>query len=536
MAAIELLECSRLEIQNRLDALKSQAERNKLGQFATPTELATEILEYAKDLLPADNKIRFLDPAFGTGSFYSALLRTFQSQRIESAAGFEIDLQYANEAIGLWNESLLRLNIGDFTKAVLPEIDEDRPNLIICNPPYVRHHHLSNQEKIRLQALTRMVTGIKLNGLSGYYCYFLLLSHAWMPENGLAGWLIPSEFMDVNYGRGVKEYLLNKVRLIRIHRFDPNDVQFDDALVSSAVVWFEKTSPNSGHQIEFTYGGTLNNPRICKKITAEELRRANKWTRLVFDVGGGRPDKDEIKLSDLFYVKRGIATGSNEFFMLDSKRVEEYRIPDEFLIPILPSPRFLSVDRIQADHIGNPILEQKLFLLSCDLPEHEVKEKYPALWHYLESGKEKEINNRYLCMHRSPWYTQEKRSASPFICTYMGRHLDKSKPFRFILNRSKAIVANSYLVLYPKDYLRDAIEKNDALLEKIWAELNNINVDSMMGNGRVYGGGLHKIEPKELANVSADGIIEAIPELEALYEKHREGAKNLQLQLDCFSF
>ncbi|MDI6817108.1 MAG: class I SAM-dependent methyltransferase [Actinomycetota bacterium] len=534
MATIELLERSRLEIQNRLDALKSQAERNKLGQFATPTELATEILEYAKDLLPANSKIRFLDPAFGTGSFYSALLRTFQPQRIASATGYEIDEQFANEAIGLWNESSLRLSLNDFTKVALPEIDKDRPNLILCNPPYVRHHHLSNHEKAKLQALTRMVTGIKLSGLSGYYCYFLLLSHAWMSENGLAGWLMPSEFMDVNYGREVKEYLLNRVKLIRVHRFDPKDVQFDDALVSSAVVWFENTSPSEAHEIEFTYGGTLRNPKVCKKVMVEELRRANKWTRIVFDVNGSKRDKNEVILSDLFYVKRGIATGSNEFFILDTKKVAEYEIPDEFLKPILPSPRFLSVDRIQADNIGNPILEQRLFLLSCDLPEHEVREKHPTLWHYLEHGKEKEISSRYLCTHRSPWYMQEKRSASPFICTYMGRQADNSKPFRFILNRSKAIVANSYLVLYPKDYLKDAIGRDETLLEKIWVELNNVHVDAMIGNGRVYGGGLHKIEPKELANVSAEGIIEAIPELEALYREHNRGEKNLQLQLDCF--
>ena len=44
--------------------------------------------------------------------------------------------------------------------------------------------------------------------------------------------------MDVNYGKAVKHYLLSRVTLLHIHRFDPNDVQFADALVSSAVVWF----------------------------------------------------------------------------------------------------------------------------------------------------------------------------------------------------------------------------------------------------------------------------------------------------------
>lgn len=53
---------------------------------------------------------------------------------------------------------------------------------------------------------------------------------------------MPSEFMDVNYGASVKRYLLDKVTLLHIHRFDPKEVQFGDALVSSAVVWFSKRS------------------------------------------------------------------------------------------------------------------------------------------------------------------------------------------------------------------------------------------------------------------------------------------------------
>jgi len=54
-----------------------------------------------------------------------------------------------------------------------------------------------------------------------------------MSQDGLACWLIPSEFMDVNYGKEVKDYLLSKVTLIRVHRFDPSDLQFDGVLVST---------------------------------------------------------------------------------------------------------------------------------------------------------------------------------------------------------------------------------------------------------------------------------------------------------------
>jgi len=72
---IEAKEHNRLTLQADLDAKKTQPERNRLGQFATPTALAEDILQYAASLLPPSVKVYFLDPAIGTGSFYSALLK-----------------------------------------------------------------------------------------------------------------------------------------------------------------------------------------------------------------------------------------------------------------------------------------------------------------------------------------------------------------------------------------------------------------------------------------------------------------------------
>ena len=41
----------RLSLQQHLDAEKTQSERNKLGQFATPTALARDILHFGLSLL-----------------------------------------------------------------------------------------------------------------------------------------------------------------------------------------------------------------------------------------------------------------------------------------------------------------------------------------------------------------------------------------------------------------------------------------------------------------------------------------------------
>lgn len=512
MSHTDLVESMRLQIQDELDSSRDQAERNRLGQFATPTDLATDILQYGKCLVSPSTKVRFLDPAIGTGSFYSALLRLFSRHQVRSAVGYEIDPMYADKASTLWGDTSLELHIGDFTQATPPASDETKANLLICNPPYVRHHHLSSQEKLRLQTKAMQATGLRLNGLTGLYCYFLLISHNWLATDGIAGWLVPSEFMSVNYGQQVKEYLLSRVSLLRIHRFDPSEVQFDDALVSSAVVWLKNARPTPDHTVELTFGGSLTKPRISKTLPVHNLRRIHKWTSLTGATTSKKP-VSKLTLSRVFNVKRGLATGANKFFILTPDQISKWQLPGKFLLPVLPSPRHLSVQKIDSDSDGNPILDRRLFLISCNLPEEQVREEYPRLWDYFEYGIDKGVKERYLCQNRSPWYSQETRSPTPFLCTYMGRRLEPSTtPFRFLLNKSKAIATNVYLMLYPQASVQRILGRDPQLVETVWKLLDEISADILVEEGRVYGGGLHKIEPKELGNVPANAIIATLTE------------------------
>jgi hypothetical protein len=170
------------------------------------------------------------------------------------------------------------------------------------------------------------------------------------------------------------------------------------------------------------------------------------------------------------------------------------------------------LDEIPADAEGNPSIDRRLFLLDCDLPEEQLKVEYPSLWKYYESGKPG-VSGRYLCRTRTPWYSQEKRPPSPFICTYMGRGDKKrNRPFRFILNHSKATAANVYLLLYPKPLLANELSRDPKLARRIWLLLNQIHMDMFFEEGRVYGGGLYKMEPRELANIPVDSLLDLIPE------------------------
>ena len=495
---IHMIEEQRLQLQDRLDEQKTQAERNQLGQFATPPALARSILAYSLALLPAQTVIQFLDPAIGTGAFYAALRNLTGSEHIKAAAGFECDAHYAQPAQTLWQHTALQLHQADFTTTIPPQTEQERFNLVICNPPYVRHHHLPSTEKVRLQTLTAPIFGTKIHGLAGLYCYFIGLAHLWMQRGAIGSWLIPSEFMSVNYGQAVRHYLTHQVTLLRMHRFDPCDQQFDAALVSSAIIFFKNEPPRVQQKVEYSYGGTLQAPQTMQYIPISELATQQKWTRSTTASLSSASAK--LQLKHIFTIKRGIATGNNKFFILTPEQIKVLELPSQFLQPILPSPRYLHDEEIFTDACGVPTNIKQLFLLNCRLPETELKLNYPTLWNYLQTGKP-HVAQRYLCSKRTPWYSQEHRPATPFLCTYIGRTNGSRRPFRFILNHSQATAANVYLLLYPKPPLAALLAQNHNLTREVWHILQAIQLNDLLDEGRVYGGGLYKLEPRELANV-----------------------------------
>jgi len=508
---LDQFEQQRFALQADLDARKTLQERNRLGQFATPPLLAEDILSYARNLFPTDEPVRFIDPAFGTGAFYSALKKVFPHWQIAQAIGFEIDPHYGKPAAELWGKTSLKLELADFTRQ---EVNERRSNLLICNPPYVRHHHLSNDKKLFLQNRTFQACGTKIGGLAGLYCHFLGISHAWLTEGALSGWLIPSEFMDVNYGQAVKRYLLERVTLLHIHRFDPSDVQFADALVSSAVVWFRNEPPTRAHSVKFSFGGTLNNPTVVRMVPAGALAQEKKWTR--FPVSSMRFKSGLPIIADFFKIKRGLATGHNGYFILSAEELAERKLPKQCFRPILPSPRYVAIDEIEADANGNPLLDRRLYLLDADYGEDEIRARFPSLWSYLEEGRAQKLHEGYLCRHRARWYSQETRPAPPIVCTYLGRcDARNGRPFRFILNHSKATVANVYLAMYPTPVLSHELSRDPGLIRQVWEILNRIAPNELLSEGRVYGGGLHKLEPRELANVPVPEIAGLLSEYAA---------------------
>jgi len=491
-------------------------DRNKLGQYFTPASVAKEMVSFALELMPPSQEIRFLEPGFGHGAFYKALIQSVPGSRLSKAWGYEINpdyVEYMNEAC---SDGILDLRLADFTTALLPN-SEKKVNLLLCNPPYVRHHHISLSNKKLLSENVQKATGISLNGRAGLYCYFILVAHSWLAPDAISGWLLPSEFMDTEYGKAIREYLTTNVMLHRIHRFESSESLFYDAIVSSTIVFFHNRIPVEDHEVDLSFGDRLSTPTITSRLKISQLKRARKWSSLLSDDDQakfsilGSERRPQFKLSDFFEVKRGIATGANSFFIISTDKIESLQLPSDFLKPILPSSRYLAGDEIEADENGEPLFEDRLYLIDCKLPEEKLRHEHPQLWQYLETGIKAGVHLHTLCQSRKPWYSQESRPPAPIICKYMGNtSRPGSKPLRFILNHSHAIATNAYHLLYPRPSLQALLDSDPNLIRSVWQMLNKITVDLFIVEGRTYGGGMFKIEPGELGKIPVGSLTDLL--------------------------
>lgn len=492
-------EDNRADAQLLADENKSAEERNRLGQFSTPFTVACHMVIGALEALSKDVPISFLEPALGSGVFFSALLRHAPKKRIAEAVGCEIDAAYGNIAKALWSTSGLSVLECDFIAFVADHRNYKRFSLLCTNPPYVRHQHLQFEQKINLQNLVMQRLGLHVSGLAGLYVYFVLLADSVLTDDAVATWLLPAEFLYVNYGRVLRDYLTSRVTLISLHHFNPDDVQFDDALVSSCIITYRKTRPTLSSSCVVSYGD-YKEPQERRVMKAVDLHEMNKWTASHFEKDNSF--KDVLRIKDLFSVRRGIATGANDFFIIDEGTIKKYQIPNIFLKPILPSPRYLRETVVRTGIDGLPIIDGARYLLDCRLPPAEVERQYPGVWNYFKAGIEKGVNNGYICAQKDVWYYQERRTPAPFLASYMGRATGvRLSPIRFFVNFSEAIVTNVFLNLYPVPDLAACLVSDHDKMMELGDALNAIPAECIFHAGRAYGGGLHKIEPKELLEV-----------------------------------
>lgn len=446
--------------------------RKKYAQFFTPEPIAAFMTQWMMEGL--EGCARILEPAFGLGVFSRQL---FHAHPEASVTGYDIDETIYNYAQGNFSATnyALRLKNEDYLEASW----EERFDGVVCNPPYLKFHDYDNGRYVPI-VNKRLHT--RLSGFTNIYTLFLLKSIAQLNKGGRLAYIIPSEFLNADYGVEVKRALLASGTLRHVIIVDFTQSAFDDAITTACILFCQNDAQSATvrfskiDRVEDLYAA-LNS---YQDFPASQLDPEIKWKQYYEQSQTGRYCH-LVPFSTFAKVSRGIATGANAYFTFNEEKKAYHNLPDNCFIPCIAhstdvkSQIFTHADFERLSDSGRNVY---LFNGCADEADTHIRT-------YIHLGEETGIDKRYLTASRSPWYTLENRKPSPIWVSVFNR-----SGLRFV--RNEAGVSN--LTTFHCVYNIGEIDTNILFAYLV----TNLAKEIFLDNSRQYGNGLIKFEPNDL--------------------------------------
>lgn len=473
------------------------SHRRRFGQFFTPPQIATWMAEYV--VQPGVCSV--LDPAVGTGVLASAVL---DHPRFASAAQLTAyDLDPAMIAICQRNLAAvgprLQLILDDFLSTAYAG---PRYDAIVCNPPYLRHRVLQ-QRRTLIPALAARF-GLPLSVFSNSYVLFMVQIAALLSRQGRAAIITPVDYLNANFGRPVKAFLLRRNLIDGLLRFDPTSLVFAEANIAACVLLL-RADRSAAEPISFAHVADETQlqpldalaPSALARYTPQAIEAESPWLPLF---PADRPAlvavptllarRRTLPLAELATVRRGIATGANEFFTLNAAERAQHGLALDEVQPCLTRASHAPLLQFSAADAEQLIRsETKSYLL--DLRAAPT----PAAQHYLAHGQRLGVDQRYLPSQRKPWYASEQRPPAPLLVTTFSR-----RGFRFVLNDANILNLTAFHCIYPQSSARADLLVLAAFLNSAWG------AGALAQRQRSYGSGLRKLEPLDVAALDVPDI------------------------------
>lgn len=471
--------------------------KKMLGKYYTPLELAQAITDWAI----TDTSMSIFDPAFGKASFLRAASNTLRGLGAKMPAknlyGVEIDPSATSSIDDLFNMGANRSNFlnADFLSTNLSLLSPVPFDVIAGNPPFVRSNNIS--EDFRETAKQAMdEDGFELPRLSGYWAYFLFHSLAFLKTGGRLAMLLPSAFISSQYSISLRREISKQFQRAAIsvlnHRWFPDA---EESIVVLLAEGYRKAAKNSKETVMDSKRERL----LASKIGGFHISSLRKTTRegwrYVFEVlpddissflmslvvnGLGAP------MQDYFKIRIGVVTGDNDFFVIAASKAKDLSIPRKHLTPIVTTSRHLPGLCFLPQDFTSGNKENYVLVTSED--KENLSDAVKA---YIKIGHHKGIDERYKCRNRKPWHLVRYTYVPDAFLHYMSSSLP-----HIVVNFSSATCTNSVLRLTCTSRLTDSDKEKLAL-----ASATSIAQLSFEAQGRSYGGGVLKLEPRRASRV-----------------------------------
>lgn len=449
----------------------SNEDRRPQGATYTPQPIVRAMLDWSGE---NSDPVRIVDPGAGSARFLVAAGRRFP--RAELIA-IEIDPFAAILARG----HLAAAGMADRARVILSDYREidlgnvEGQTLFLGNPPYVRHHLIESRWKQWLTETARRY-GHEASQLAGLHVHFFLATaeHA---RHGDVGLLITAaEWLDVNYGRLVRELLMGALGASNIQVIEPSATPFPGTQATAVITGFHVGSrPEIVGLRRVATTEDLDSLHADRFVRRERLEAEDRWSPLT----RAHVERREgfVELGELCRVHRGAVTGANRVWVSENN---EHKLPDSVL--------FASITRARELFATNGILDDASRLRRViDLPvDLDIfgKTDRERVDRFLKYARAQGVESGFIASHRKAWWSVGLRRPAPILATYMAR-----RPPKFVRNLAGARHINIAHGLYPR------VELTSTQLATLATFLSN---SVSLSEGRTYAGGLTKFEPREM--------------------------------------
>lgn len=472
--------------------------RKARGAFFTPPAIA----EYLADWAIGDNPLAtVLDPTCGDGVFLIAA-----GQRLKALGRQVSDLDSQVFGVDLHRESLdeavrvlegegldAHLLASDFFAVPTPDtLDSALPYLdaVIGNPPFIRYQeHVGDSRRMSAEAALKQ--GVRLNGLASSWAASLAHAAGFLKPEGKLAMVLPAELLTVGYAEPIRTWLRGRFERVNLILFE--QLQFEDALADVVLLLAEGRGGSDSFSL--TYVDSAEDLASIRPHTHLNVTPplSGKWTDILIPKAARGLYRDVktshfLALGDYGTSELGVVTGANNFFALSEATRLEFKLDESQLVRISPpGTRHLRGASFTTSQ-WNSLREggERVWLF-----RPEALDDTASRIAYTEHGEELGVDQAYKCQIRSPWWRPPLSSAPDLFFTYMSHNYP-----RLIANTAKAAFLNSMHGVRLKADLPEFV------LEALpFMCLNSVTMLGAEINGRSYGGGILKMEPREAAQL-----------------------------------
>lgn len=475
------------------------------GGFYTPDELVDLCLSRVEALTLGRSSLRLLEPSVGDGAFIRGLCRSDLTRQVSHFQALEVVDTEAAKSSRLLADGPVEGSVRTTSAIEWAASAEEVFDAAIGNPPFVRFQFVNEDDRRNAGVLAQRL-GISFTGVSNLWLPVLLGALSRLSLGGAFAFVVPAEcFTGISAGV-LREWLVRNTSALQFDLFPPGS--FPEVLQEVVVLSGRVCDAGPGPvTCTIREHGAAGQPAF---VTHRIPSGRGPWTKYLLSPSQIDAFSEATELAVVFKLgllarfEVAAVTGANSYFSVDSSTLASFDL-DQWSRPLLPRLRHAPGLRYTAeDHAAADAEGARVHLLDFS-GDRADPESFGRPSEYLSAGVESELNLRYKCRIREPWYRVPFIRAGEMMLSKRSHHFP-----RVVLNDVGVVTTDTIYRGTPKGPL---IGHSGDLVASFH---NSLTLLSAELEGRSFGGGVLELVPSEVSRLVVPHVPGFAAELERL--------------------